>query len=215
MRTKALIIVVVALIAMPVAANAKDGDWILRARVINVDPNESSDEIGDFGSRVAVDSATTLEVDATYNFTKRLGIEVIAATTGHDLSARGGALAGASLGSVKVLPPTAVLQFHPLPGGLFDFYFGAGINYTIFYSYDLSSDLAGLGVTDIKFDNSFGLAGDIGINFNLGHHLLINADVKYIQISTDADIKVGSSTLDSVSVDIDPWVFGAGVGWRF
>lgn len=188
---------------------------MLRARVINVDPHESSDEIGDFGSRVAVDNATTLEVDATYNFTKRLGIEVIAATTRHDLSARGGALAGASLGSVKVLPPTAVLQFHPLPGGLFDFYFGGGINYTIFYSYDLSSDLSGLGVTDIKYDNSFGLAGDIGINFNLGNNLLINADVKYIQISTDADIKVGSSTLDSVSVDIDPWVFGIGVGWRF
>lgn len=213
MRTKVLLIAMIAAIAIPVAADA--GDWILRARVINVDPNESSEEIGDFGSKVAVDSATTLEVDVTYNFTKRVGVEVIAATTKHDLSAAGGDLAGASAGSVKVLPPTAVLQFHPFPAGLFDFYLGAGVNWTLFYSYDLSDALAGLGVTDIKFDNSFGLAGDIGLNINLGESFLINADVKYIQIGTDAAIKVGADTLDKVKVDIDPWVIGVGVGWRF
>ncbi|MCG6949327.1 MAG: outer membrane beta-barrel protein [Acidobacteria bacterium] len=215
MRTKALIVVVVALIAMPVAANAGDGDWILRARVINVSPNESSGPILSFGGEVGVDSATTLEVDVTYMFSKRLGLEVIAATTGHDLSAAGGDLAGASLGDVKVLPPTAVLQFHPLPGGLFDLYFGGGVNFTLFYSYDLSADLAGLGVTDLEFDESFGLAGNIGMNFNLGDNLLINVDLKYIKIGTDVDVMAGSDALGTIGVDIDPWVFGAGVGWRF
>jgi len=213
MKTKAFLIVMIAMLAMPLAADA--GDWILRARVINVDPNESSDEIGDFGSTVAVDSATTLEVDVTWMFVKNFGVEVIAATTGHDLTAAGGALDGASLGSVKVLPPTATLQWHPFPGGLLDFYIGAGLNFTLFYNYDLSDDLAGLGVTDIKFSNSTGLAGNIGLSVNLGSHFHINGDIKYIQIGTDADIKVGDDTLDSVKVDIDPWVFGLGVGYRF
>jgi outer membrane protein len=203
----------IAMLAMPVAADA--GDWILRLRAINVDPNESSDEIGATGSEVAVDSATTLEVDVTYMFSNNFGVEVIAATTKHDLSATGGDLNGASLGSVKVLPPTAVLQWHPFPGGLLDFYVGAGINYTYFYSYDLSDDLAGLGVTDINFSNSFGLAGDIGLSVNLGKSFHINGDIKYIQIQTDADIKVGSDTLDKVKTDINPWVFGLGVGFRF
>jgi outer membrane protein len=213
MRRKVFLIVLVAAMAMPVTADA--GDWILRVRGIGVTPNDSSDEIGDFGSTVAVDSAYTIEVDVTYMFMKSLGIELIAATTSHDLSASGGDLNGANLGTVKLLPPTATLQFHPFGEGMFDFYIGAGINYTFFYSYDLSSALADLGVTDIEFSNSFGLAGNVGLSLNLGKHFHINADLKYIQLNTDADIKVNGDTLDSVNVDINPWVYGLGVGWKF
>lgn len=215
MKKSIILIALFAMIAAPVVADA--GEWIVRARVINVAPNESSDPIYSFEGEVAVDDATTLEVDVTYMMSKHFGLELIAATTKHDLSAAGGALDTASLGSVKVLPPTLVLQWHPLPGGLFDFYIGAGINYTLFYSYDLSNDLAGLGVTDLDFDNSFGLAVDIGFNINLGENFLINADVKYIQIATDVDLMVGDAPIADypIGVDIDPWVFGLGVGWRF
>ncbi len=213
MRTKAVLVIMIAMLAMPVAADA--GDWIVRLRGISVNPDDSSEEIGDTGTRVAVDSAATIEVDVTYLFAKNFGFELIAATTGHDLAAYGGALGGADLGSVKVLPPTLVLQWHPFPAGMFDFYVGAGVNYTYFYSYDLSDDLAGLGVTDIKFSNSFGLAGDVGLNVYFGDHFHVNGDIKYIQIQTDADIKVGADTLDKVKTDINPWVIGLGVGYRF
>jgi outer membrane protein len=204
---------VLVMILAPAVTHA--GDWILRLRVINIDPNESSDSISDTGSEVAVDSATVPEVDVTYLFTKRLGVEVVAAVADHDLRASGGAVGGADLGTVSLLPPTAVVQFHPFPGGVLDFYVGAGVNYTTFYSYDLSGDLADIGVTDIEFDDSFGLAGDIGLNLWFGDHLNINGDIKYIQISTDAKVRAGSDTLDTVSVDINPWVFGVGVGWKF
>ena len=207
------LLLVVALVLIPSVTNA--GDWTVRVRVINIDPNESSGEIGETGSEIAVDSATVPEVDVSYNFTKRLGLELIAAVADHGLSATGGALNGADLGTVSLLPPTLVLQFHPFPGGLFDFYIGAGINYTSFYSYDLSSDLAELGVTDIDFTSSFGLAGDVGLSFFIGDHFHINGDIKYIQISTDAKIRTAEGILDTVSVDINPWVFGLGVGWKF
>ncbi len=213
MRLKAFFIIMAALLVIPNVADAQN--WILRARVISVDPNDSSQQIGETGSEVAVDSATTLELDVTYMLSKHFGIEVIAATTKHDLAAAGGALNGANLGSVKVLPPTATLQWHPGPGGLVDFYLGLGINYTLFYSYDLSDDLSTIGVTDIGFDNSFGLAGDIGLNINLGKNLHLNGDVKYIQITTTADIMTAAGTLDKVDVDINPWVFGLGIGYRF
>jgi outer membrane protein len=212
MRRIALILVVCMILA-PAVTSA--GDWVLRLRAINISPNESSAKIGDTGSEVAVDSATVPEVDLTYMFTKRLGVEVVAAVADHDLSASGGALSGADLGTVSLLPPTVVAQFHPFPGGLFDFYVGAGVNFTTFYDYDLSGTLADIGVTDIEFDDSFGLAGDVGLSIYFGDHLHINGDIKYIQISTDAKIRVGSDTLDTVSVDIDPWVFGLGVGWKF
>jgi outer membrane protein len=212
MRRIALILVVCTILA-PAVTSA--GDWVLRLRAINISTNESSAKIGDTGSEVAVDSATVPEVDLTYMFTKRLGVEVVAAVADHDLSASGGALSGADLGTVSLLPLTVVAQFHPFPGGLFDFYVGAGVNFTTFYDYDLSGTLADIGVTDIEFDDSFGLAGDVGLSIYFGDHLHINGDIKYIQISTDAKIRVGSDTLDTVSVDIDPWVFGLGVGWKF
>jgi outer membrane protein len=116
---------------------------------------------------------------------------------------------------VKVLPPTATLQWHPFPEGLLDFYLGAGINYTYFYSYDLSGDLAGLGVTDVDFSNSFGLAGQVGLSINLGKSFHLNGDIKYIQIDTDATLMTASGVLDTISVDVNPWVFGVGVGYRF
>ena len=213
MRVKALFLIVVVLLVVPAVADAQN--WILRARAIGVMPNDSSQEIGETGSEVAVDDAYTLELDITYMFSKSLGLEVIAATTGHDLTAAGGALDGADLGSVKVLPPTATLQWYIVPEGMLNLYLGVGINYTLFYSYDLSADLAGLGVTDIGFDNSFGLAGNFGLNINLGDTWMLNADVKYIQITTTADIKTAEGTLDKVDVDINPWVIGLGVGFRF
>jgi outer membrane protein len=213
MRVKAFVLIMVAVLVVPAVANAQS--WTLRARAINISPDDSSDPIGDFGGQVTVDSKSTLEVDITYMFNPNFGLEVIAATARHDLGVSGGDLNGANVGSVKVLPPTATLQWHPFPEGLLDFYLGVGINYTYFYSYDLSNDLAGLGITDVDFSNSFGLAGQVGMSVFLGDHFHINGDIKYIQISTDADLKVGSDTVLSVSTDVNPWVYGIGVGWRF
>ena len=213
MRIKGLVIVIIALLAMPAVADA--GDWILRVRGINISPNDSSDPIGDFGGEVSVDSKTTIEVDVTYMFSPNWGVEVIAATARHDLGVSGGDLNGANLGSVKVLPPTATLQWHPFPEGLHDFYLGAGVNYTLFYSYDLSGDLEGLGVTDVDFSDSMGLAGQVGLSINLGKSFHINGDVKYIQIDTEADLKAGSDTILSVETDVNPWVYGIGIGYKF
>ncbi len=213
MKTKALLIVMIAMLAIPAAADS--GDWIVRLRGIEVDPNDSSEQIGDTGSEVGVNSKFTLEIDVTYMLSRSFGLELIAATTRHDLYATGGALNGADLGSVKVLPPTLTLQWYIIPEGMLNFYVGLGVNWTYFYSYDLSADLADLGVTDINFGNSFGFSGDVGVNVNFSEHWMVNADIKYILLSTDADIMIGNDTLDSVHVDIDPWVFGLGVGYRF
>ena len=53
MKKSIILIALVAMIAAPVVADA--GEWILRARVINVDPNESSDPVLSFGGEVAVE----------------------------------------------------------------------------------------------------------------------------------------------------------------
>ena len=102
MRTKAILFIVVALLVLPNIADAQN--WILRARAIGVEPNDSGQEIGETGSEVAVDSAYTLELDITYMLNTHFGIEVIAATAKHDLAAAGGALNGADLGCRRRRP---------------------------------------------------------------------------------------------------------------
>ena len=213
MRKPALVLLFTVLL-VPAVTDA--ADWIARLRVIDVSPNDSSGTILDTGTGVAVDSATTIEVDITMMLSDTWGLELIAATTKHDLSTSGGDLDGASAGSVKVLPPTLTLQYHFPTGGGWHPYLGAGINFTLFYDYELSSDLEGLGVSDIEFDNSFGFAGNLGVDIDLSDRWLFNLDVKYILIDTAPEIELADGGyLDRVEVNIDPWVFGVGVGIRF
>lgn len=213
MAKKLCLVVALMLLVLPAVSQAQD-NWILRVRGISISPNDSSSEILDTGTEVTVDSKTTFEVDLTYMFSDNVGLEVIAATARHDLATAGGALGGADAGSVKVLPPTVTLQYF-FGGETIRPYIGAGVNFTYFYSYNLSEDLAGLGITDVEFSNSFGFAGNFGIDFSLGGSWLLNLDAKYIMISTDADLMVGGDVLDTIDVDVDPWVYGVGIGYRF
>jgi len=195
---------------------AGDGKWIVRGRVITVAPNEDSTQIGATGSEVAVDDAWVPELDLTYMFNPNWGLEVIAATSPHDLTATGGALDGADAGEVWALPPTFTLQYHFGSDSNVDFYLGVGLNFTLFHSYDVSDDLLGLGVDDIDFDNSFGPAANLGCDFKINENWVFNFDVKYIGITTDADLKLATGgTLATVEVDINPIVAGIGIGYKF
>ncbi len=212
-----LVVLVVTVLLVPTVTLAQDSHWIVRGRVIDVSPNDSSSAIaGTDGTAVTVDSDVVPEVDLTYMLNANWGLEIIAGTSRHDLATKGGALAGADAGQVKVLPPTLTLQYHFGHDGPIDFYCGLGLNYTLFYSYDLSGDLANLGVADLDFSQSFGFSGQLGADFSFADAWVFNVDVKYIDMSTDVDLVLtGGGVLDTVTVDIDPWVLGVGVGYRF
>ncbi len=210
------IVCIVAVLLLVTPLMAQETGWVLRGRLINISPNDSSTTIGDTGTGAAVDSAMTLEVDLTYKFNDRWAVEVIAATAKHDLKTESGDLAGADAGEVTHLPPTVTLQYHFPVEGAFHPYVGAGLNYTIFYDYEISSDLRGLGLSDLDFENSFGLAGQLGFDYDINDRWLFNVDVKYIKISTDVDLQLAvGGVLDTITVDIDPWVLGVGIGYRF
>lgn len=188
---------------LPVNALAEnDGPWMVRARVIGVLPDESAD-IVPIGGDTKIDDTVVPELDFTYFFAKNWAAELILATTPHDVSHTP---TGLDLGSVWLLPPTLTLQYHFAPDSKsFRPYVGAGVNYTIFYNVD---EPAGL---DIDYGDSFGFALQAGVDFPIGNGWSINADVKKIFINTDVTI-AGVAHAD---VDIDPWVVGLGVGYRY
>jgi outer membrane protein len=135
-----------------------------------------------------------------------IGAELILATTEHKAQGRGTLSGVPTLAKTWVLPPTLTLQYHFLPDAKIRPYVGAGINDTIFYNEDPGA------AASIEYDNGFGYAFQAGADYMLDEHWMLNADVKKIFLNTDASVNNGAVTAD---VDLDPWVFGLGIGYRF
>jgi outer membrane protein len=183
------------LFALPAAA--QDTKWMARIRAIDVEPNASSSLDG-----LNVEGQWTGELDFTYFFTKNIAAELILATTKHEVT-----LNGASLGDVWVLPPTLLLQYHFTDLGAFKPYVGGGLNVTWFYDVNLNAGPAKLTVDS----TSVGGALQVGLDYAIAKNWVLNADVKYIWMSTD--VYAGGGTLTDLK--INPWVYGIGVGYRF
>jgi outer membrane protein len=89
-------------------------------------------------------------------------------------------------------------------------YVGAGINYTVFF--DEGSKIAGL--SDVSLDDSWGLAANVGMDYMINDDWFLNASVWYADIDTTAKYNLGGTNY-STDVDIDPWVFMIGGGYKF
>ena len=202
------------------AANASEHDrWIVRLRTIHVAPDDSSGDISVNGtavsnSGVGVDEDTVPELDITYMLSKHIGIELILATSNHNVTARGDL---GSLGRVintDVLPPTLTLQYHFNPTGTFRPYAGIGVNYTMFYDEKVRGPLDVPG-SDIHLEKSWGLAAQVGVDYMLNNDWFINADIKYIKIDSTAKFHDTLAGQVEVDVDVDPIIIGFGFGKRF
>lgn len=182
------------------------GDFVVRARGLYVAPDESS-SLSVAGGDVSVSNDTVPEVDISYFLTDNIALELIAATTRHKVNGTG-TLSGTSLGKVSLLPPTLTLQYHLMPKQRFSPYVGAGLNYTFFYN----EDAPGGGITSVNYKNNVGYALQAGVDYAISGPWSVNVDVKKIFLSTDVSVNGGAVTGD---VDLDPWIVGVGVGYRF
>lgn len=193
-------------LVLPVMSHAETGDWLVRARVVNIDPDAGSSAGGPLGlpaDALDVDNRVAPEVDISYFITKNIALELILTyPQKHDVT-----LMGADIGSVKHLPPTLTLQYHFMPDRAFKPYVGAGFNYTRFTDRDLLN-----GTLEVEKD-SFGGALQVGFDYALTGNWYLNADVKYLWIDTDVRLKATGATV--TKLDIDPWVYGVGIGYRF
>ncbi|MEE2525385.1 OmpW family outer membrane protein [Hyphobacterium sp. HN65] len=189
------------------AADAAEGDWVFRLRALSVAPSESA-TITPIGGDVDISNSVVPELDISYFFTDHFAAELILGVTPHDVMAVNTAAGNVDLGSVTLLPPTLTFQYHFQPEASFRPYVGAGVNYTVFFNDALPT---GGTATSISYDNSFGLAAQIGADIDLNETWFLNVDLKWVDINTDVTI---NNTI-MADVDIDPWIFGIGIGRRF
>ena len=190
----------VLLLASTATQAYEQGDWIVRAGAGNVDPKSNNGEIA------SVDAGASLIVSGEYMFSDNLGFEVLAAWPfSHDIKL---AADGTKVAETKQLPPTFSLKYHFATGSAFNPYIGAGLNYTNFFDEKTVGPLEG---TSLKLDDSFGVAAQIGFDYAISDTTMINLDLRWMNIETDA-------SLDGVfleTVKIDPIVYGITFGWTF
>jgi outer membrane protein len=203
----------VALTGFAAPAFADAGDWQFRLRAISVSPDESAD-ITPIGGDVDISTSVVPEFDITYFFTDNIAAELILGVTPHDVTAVGTTLGDVDLGDVTLLPPTLTLQYHFNPDGQVRPYAGVGVNYTLFFNEDLPS---GTALDSIDYDPSLGFAVQAGVDYMLNERWFLNFDLKKVWINTDVTID-GTTNLNAIveaDVDINPWIFGVGIGWRY
>ncbi len=209
---------VAAALAAPVATYADSapgqpkGDWLFRVGFSLLDPDATSlENPGGLGlGDLVVDNDVSPTFNISYFLTNHVSTELLAAwpfTHGVDLKTGTPGDDATRVASVDHLPPTLSLNWHFNPEGTFRPYIGAGVNYTMFSSEETRGALAG---SELKLDDSVGAAGQVGVDVGQGNWFF-NANVRYIQIESDATL----NGADIGSVDINPWVYGVHVGYRF
>jgi outer membrane protein len=203
----------VALAGQPAAAGSESGNFMVRVQGTVVDPDSSADVYSGGTLVPSYDAEVSTEVIPTltlsYFFNKNLAIELFCCFAKMNAEGTKGAINDVDLGDFWVFPPALTLQYHFDGMGALKPYVGAGVQYIHFFG-EGDSGLAGN--PQIELDDAFGFTLQAGIDVSLGGGWYLNADIKKTWIDTDASWKDTTVTAD---VDIDPWIYSVGLGYRF
>jgi outer membrane protein len=172
--------------------------WTVRLGIHDIDPagGTSHTAAGD----VAVKSKLGPTLNLDYRICRSLTLDVLGALPfTQDIR-----LNGSVAGSTRHLPPTVILQYHPLPDAAIDPYLGAGVNRTFFFNESLPG-------ANLQLSNTWGFAAQGGVDWKLAPSWVLGADLRYIQIEPQAS--VNGTPIGKVR--IDPLAYGVNLGYRF
>ena len=217
-------------IAAPSVQAHQAGDIIVRAGAITVQTDESSSSVkgdrgalgavGNIGGKASINNDTQLGLNFAYMVTDQWAVELLAATPfKHDAKIKGttalGGAANGKLGSFKHLPPTLSAVYYPMDSGsVFQPYVGLGVNYTKFFDESVSSSAKQRGFTSLNIKDTWGWAAQVGADYMLTDNIMLNGQIRYIDIDTTA---YASHSLGraKVNIDVKPWVYMVGLGYKF
>jgi outer membrane protein len=184
------------------------GDVVLGFGAVGVLPTNGG-SVGLIGGEPNASNAASPLLDGTYFFTPNLALNLIAATTRHQVEVRNSALGTVNLGTVWALPPTLTAQYHFLPNSRISPYVGVGLNVTMYYGYGGSLTPP---VTRVRLDPSVGVAPNIGVDYEIAPNWLLNLDAKWILMQPDVSVNSG---FIRAQADINPFVISGAIRYRF
>lgn len=161
------------------------------------------------GHDVTVGNSIIPEIDFTYYFTRNIAIEVPCCASKNSVYLSG---FGGKVADTWMIPPTVLLQWHFTNFGPFQPYIGFGPNYTYYFNYHTYNALAG---TKLSIENSWGVAGQVGVDYMIDRHWGVNFDVKRILMSPNFTIQTSPFTRLTGRAAVNPWLIGAGITYRF
>lgn len=218
-------------LAAPLAHAHEAGDILVRAGAITVNPKADSSSVKvdqgplsgtNLGGKATMSSDTQLGLNFAYMLTNNIGIELLAATPfEHDVKLKGTALPAANgkLGTLKHLPPTLSVVYYPLDSkSAFQPYVGGGINYTWIYDEHVGSEASANGFSNFKAKNSWGLAWQVGrrLHDHRQHHAQRpGALYRYRYPRDRREQRRRPGTRARVNVDVDPFIYMVGLGYKF
>ncbi|HMK85168.1 MAG TPA: OmpW family outer membrane protein [Steroidobacteraceae bacterium] len=205
LRTLALALPIACVALSPVRAD--DESWEVRLRAAYLDPANKSTAIPGLApeNAIHINSKTLPDLDFEYYFVPHWSAEVVLTYP----QTQTVTVSGTPIGEFKHLPPMFTAKYDFLPDQPFQPYVGVGFNFTVIWD----TNLAVPGVGTLKLNStSIGPALQTGFDYKLPDHWYLNADVKWAKLGSDVNL-VGVGRVSTVH--IDPFLFGAGVGYRF
>jgi outer membrane protein len=184
------------------------GDIVIGFGAVGVLPTNGG-SVSLIGGTPNASNAASPLLDGTYFFTPSIALNLIAATTRHQVTVQNSALGNVNLGSVWALPPTLTAQYHFMPTSRISPYIGVGLNTTFYYGYSGSLTPP---VTRVRLDTSIGVAPNIGVDYEIAPNWLINLDAKWILMQPDVSVNSG---LIRAQANINPFVISGALRYRF
>jgi len=199
--------------AQNAAPSADDAPWLLRFGVANIQNSSKANlNVGGApvpGAALHFDQIYTPMVEIGYHFTDDFAA---VATLGFPptISAKGaGSIAGYGKLEGTTWGPTAfTVQYQPFHDGVLRPYVGAGVSYMIIFSTHAAA------VQNPGLSNDLAPAVEAGTEIALSDQYGLFIEAKKAFLSSKATGTIGGFPLTGTA-DLSPWVFSAGLGFRF
>ena len=210
MKLQSLVLAAATALTMTTAFAVPAGTWSVAAGAHYVDPKSDNGTLANSDlnlvANVDVDGDVRPTISGEYFIANNVGVELLAAIPFHHDFTLTDANGDEITGRTQHLPPTLSLQYHfdgyNMPMNVKPFV-GVGVNYTTFFK-----EKANVAGTELKLDDSVGVAGHIGLDIPFAPTESFRIDARYMDIKTDASLNIDGTKHELGEVDISPWVYG-------
>lgn len=182
------------------------GDWLVRGRLMGTIPVEQTSRIAIVGGQNKTPTALLPDGDVSYFLTDHIAIEGQVGAVRIRPKIRNSLVGDLAIGSIWNAAAMAIVQYHLLPGARFNPYLGVGVAVTAPIAINPAKE-----IPDFSLKAQTSAVLQAGFDYHLVGNWFGNASAKYVFVPRQSYTIAGVA----VAVDLNMFVVGAGLGYRF